>query len=237
MLSHRNKILAFTATSIFVLANAGLAAAQETVDFSGVVITGNSVSLDTNGDMVDDLLIASADVGPLVVEDSFTANFVYSEMPILSHPAVAGGPEIRLSFLHGLRGPLDLAFSTALGCPKSGSLDLSVAVELFKNDDPAPLASETVLAECISGSPRGDSDFAEGKITILSQTPADYALINYDSPDPSFTPMSIDNISGHFSNEQRERDPYGIPTMPTFLLWPLLGAVAWLGRRRLLPSR
>ena len=237
MLSHRNKNLAFAATSMLVLANVGLATAQETVDFSGVVITGNSVSLDTNGDTVDDLLIASADVGPLVVEDSFSANFVYSEMPILSHPAVTSGPEIRLSFLHGLAGPLDLAFSTALGCPKPGSLDLTVSVELFKNGDPVPLASETALAECISGTAQGDSDFAEGKITILSQTPADYALINYESQDPSFTPMSIDNITGDFSNEQRERDSRSIPTMPTFLLWPLLGAVAWLGRRRLLPSR
>ena len=63
MFSIRNQLLSFSA-AIVVLSQTAFALAQETVDFVGAKVVGGSVILDTNGDMVDDLIIASESNGP-----------------------------------------------------------------------------------------------------------------------------------------------------------------------------
>jgi len=232
MVSIRNQLLSFSA-AIVVLSQTAFALAQETVDFVGAQVVGGSVILDTNGDMVDDLIIASESNGPLVVESSFTANFVYSEMPILSHPAESG-PELRLTFLHGLSSPLELGFSGTLLCPKPNGLDLTVTAELFANNSATPLATVKVPASCFNDPVKGASEYVEGKLVISSNAPADYALINYETSDPSFTPFSIDNLSANFSNSQPPAvgpSARSIPALPALGFWALVAGIGLMGYR------
>ncbi|MEY2908161.1 MAG: hypothetical protein RLZZ602_684 [Pseudomonadota bacterium] len=233
MVSIRNQLLSFSA-AIVVLSQTASALAQETVDFVGAKVVGGSVILDTNGDMVDDLIIASESNGPLVVESSFTANFVYSEMPILSHPAKSG-PELRLTFLHGLSSPLELGFSSTLRCPKPpNGFDLSVTAELFTNNTAIPVATVTVPASCFDDPVKGASEYVEGRLAISSTVSVDYALINYETSDPDYTPFSIDNLSANFSNSQPPAvgpSVRSIPALPALGFWALVAGIGLMGYR------
>ena len=225
-----------TTAALFVTVGAHSGAlAQEIIDFTGVTAGGTSLTLDTNGDSVDDLIIASQANSTLSIAN-FASSFAYSEVPVLAHTP-ANGPEIKLTFLNGLTGSLEFGYTTALNCgsetgPVSGfpaKYDMKATVELFSANDTS-LGSTSVPAECTStaGTPR----YAEGKVVIQAPSEASYALINYESSDASFVNFSIDNLTGNFSNTVvAAPNARSVPALPLSAMWVLIGGLAMIARR------
>ena len=230
-----NRSIATAAALVLTLSAHSGVSAQEIVDFTGVAAGGTSLTLDTNGDSVDDLTISSqANVNLSIA--NFVSSFAYSEVPFLAHTAV-NGPEIKLTFLNGLTGSLEFGYTTALNCgsqtgPVSGfpaKYDMKATVELFSASD-ALLGSTSVPAECTStaGTPR----YAEGKVVIQAPSKASYALINYESSDASFVNFSIDNLTGNFSNTATvSTGARSVPALPLLAVWVLIGGLAMIARR------
>jgi hypothetical protein len=211
-------LAAVSLVAFFLVALTNNLSAQ-VVDFETLVATQAVFGFDINNDGIDDVRFSTTNPGGFNTGGPDPSTQVHATGQVLETSSLSA-PDIRVDFLGGATGPLQVGFALLTDV---GELDQGLLIEVFDqaNNQLGSTFQRGELLPITTGLGSGVSGFPEGLISVSFPGVASYALLDATTTGTRFV---IDDFTGTFSPE----------TIPEPGSLPVLGfsGLVLLGRRR-----
>ena len=192
---------------------------SQTIDFETLLATQSVFGFDFNNDGIDDVRFSTTNPGGFNTGGPDPSTQVHATGQVLETSSLSA-PDIRVDFLGGATGPLQVGFALLTDV---GELDQGLLIEVFDQADNQLGATfqRGELLPITTGLGSGVSGFPEGLISVSFPGVASYALLDATTTGTRFV---IDDFTGTFS-------PETIPEPGSLAVLGFSGLVL-LGRRR-----